>query len=196
MVETSTRSATRSNRRTSYVTAAEIDRLSRARDKRGRSVQRATAQQGSGVIYLPRVVLPPGRVNDKQSKSAAQSRSRSLAAGRPQRGEAPIIVTLIGCASAMCLLGVVYLAAYAKVARDERAIHSLQQNVSIAQARHQMLVQDLAHLQNAKRIDTLASQMKMVHVGASEYIGDEAPASAFAYNSAPAVASAQLAPAQ
>jgi hypothetical protein len=96
----------------------------------------------------------------------------------------------------MCVLGVIYLAAYAHVAKEEREIHTLQQNVSIAQARHQMLVQDLAHLQSSQRIDTLASQMKMVRVGTSEYLGDNTSESNLAENPARLAAPAQMASAQ
>jgi hypothetical protein len=58
------------------------------------------------------------------------------------------------------------------VAREEAEIHSLQQNLAAAQARHEALVQDLARLQSASRVSALARQMDMVPAGPSEYVGE------------------------
>lgn len=87
-----------------------------------------------------------------------------------------MITTFVACTGVVCLLGTAYLAAYARVAREEAEIHSLQQNLATAQARHEALVQDLARLQSASRVSVLARQMDMVPAGPSEYV--DAPGSA------------------
>jgi hypothetical protein len=206
MVETSSKSALLSQRvpRRASSSLAVVERPARAgqdrasHGKRGHTGQHPAAvpQQGSGVIHIPRLVLPRDHRHDNLTKSQAQSRSRSLAQARSKRGEAATILTLIGCAGTICILGIFYVAAYARVAKQEREIHSLQLDVSVAQARHQMLVQDLAHLQSAKRIDTLATQMKMVHVGSSDYIGGGESTSVLADNAAPMASPTQMASAR
>lgn len=87
-----------------------------------------------------------------------------------------MITTFVACTGVVCLLGTAYLASYARVAREEAEIHSLQQNLAAAQARHEALVQDLARLQSASRVSALARQMDMVPAGPSEYV--EAPPTA------------------
>jgi len=84
--------------------------------------------------------------------------------------EAVAITVLISFAWILGLLGIIYLAAYARVAKQGRDLHRLQQRLNVAQARHQALVEDVARLDGASRISTLASRMNMVPDGEADYV--------------------------
>ena len=146
------------------------------RESSGHIKRNSATRAGAHLVILPPLSTPlaPQAPARQRRRASVFSLNRLLA--RLLRGDSAVITTFVACTGVVCLLGTAYLASYAKVAREEAQIHSLQQNLAAAQARHEALVQDLARLQSASRVSALARQMDMVPSGPSEYVG--APAGA------------------
>ena len=125
-------------------------------------------------LVNPRAPRSAPRDNSPEAVAARRSYARRLA--RAQRAEAVTIATSLACTALVGLLGVVWLAACARVTWEGRELNGGAQTLRLAQEHHEMLTQELTSLQSASRIKTLALRMKMVPGGASHYMSAALPA--------------------
>jgi hypothetical protein len=86
------------------------------------------------------------------------------------RGELAAIIGVVSLFAVGCLLGIVYLAAFAKVAAQGREIHSLLTNTSVAEAQNEILVTKLAQASSGVSVQQLAQKQGMVLSNKSVYV--------------------------
>ena len=116
------------------------------------------------------------RVADSGRRMSAFAGASKTGDGRLERsdrwsqGEATLIAALLACAVVACLLGVVYLAAYMKVAYQGRQIHNLQADLTAETARQHALIYDIGWLESPGRIAQKAKAMGMVMGSKADYV--------------------------
>ena len=105
------------------------------------------------------------------STTLARARgSRKAPAAPRSQGEAMMLSALLACAVVVCALGVIYLAAYMKVASQSRLIHSLQAQVTNETARQHELINEIGQLESPARIAQAAEKMGMVMGEKADYV--------------------------
>lgn len=128
-----------------------------------------TAADRSTVAPAPRL-----SVQTTQTRAAEQHRKRrvngTIKRRLALRGEAATIFSIVACAALVCVLGIVYVAAYATVALQGRQLHTLQLQMAGAQAQHELLVQEFARLSSSSRIGLAAQGQGMVLNGPTKYV--------------------------
>lgn len=149
MVETQTRTASR--RLSDQTATGRIYRMSETAPVRS---------------VVPRVHLTVHTESDRTTRRSGALRRRRLVL----RGEAYAIASIVLCFCVVCALGIAYLAVFASVAAEGRAVHVLQSQVLAAQAQHETLVDERTRLSSTARIGQLAVHEGMVANAPSEYI--------------------------
>ncbi len=122
------------------------------------------------VAEMTKVLILPG-TSDRTARLAVRKKAKqSLQRRLRLTGEAAVIATMVASFAIVCAMGIIYFAAFAAVAAQGREIHSIQVNLSAAQARHENLVQQLTQLNSASRISELATRDGMVLGGQAQYV--------------------------
>jgi cell division protein FtsL len=72
--------------------------------------------------------------------------------------------------TAVCIAGIIYVSAFARVYRQAQNIEQLNGEIASAAAQNEALVKNLAQLQSDHRIGPLAAKFQMTQDGASTFI--------------------------
>jgi len=80
------------------------------------------------------------------------------------------VAVLLVCTFALCLIGVIYVAAYARVSWQANQIASIDSSLASATAENDALVKQYAYLQSDHRIAPKAMAMKMSQSEPSTFI--------------------------
>ena len=114
--------------------------------------------------------VPTPRTGSPTVTTESRRRRAQIARRRWLRGEAATIMSVVSCFAFVCLLGIIYLAAYANVAAQGREVHNLQADVTAVEAQHGVLVAKFTYLSSGTRIQQEAKKAGMVNNSPSEYI--------------------------
>ncbi|MDR3707212.1 MAG: hypothetical protein P4L33_02850 [Capsulimonadaceae bacterium] len=105
------------------------------------------------------------------SATATRPRAGRMAqANRWSQGETMLISALLAGAACVCVLGVIYLAAYMRVAYQGRVITGLQVERTIEVARQHALINEIGQLESPARIAQAAEKMGMVMGEKADYV--------------------------
>ncbi len=131
-----------------------------------RSPNEAASTRQRPHLILQQPAWAPADEGRRKRNRAAVKTKRDLKV----RGEIKSMLALFSTVAAFGACGVIYLAAYAGVAAQSHQITLLQQQLSAAQAQHEVYVQQLTVLSSATRIQALAQQQGMVMSDNAHYL--------------------------
>ncbi len=105
----------------------------------------------------------PQRLSTSKSRQHAKRHGKS-------KSDPFTIAVLLACSMAIGTIGVIYVAAYAKVTFQAHQIALVNEQLADAYAQHEALVKQAAYLQSDHRIEPKAQQLKMSEAGNNPYI--------------------------